>query len=176
MFAVLSTNGVAQSIALDDSASTPQNTPVTVNVLANDITGSGPGPLRVVSVGTPLAGTTATNAGGQIVYTPNSNFLGDDSFTYTMTDGASTAVATVRVSVYFSDGTLWFPFNQTSGLTTTDAGGAYTASLNDFTDDPAEWVAGKMEPGDSVPMRPITLQLMATVEFLVPLRAPSLPG
>jgi hypothetical protein len=47
------------------------------------------------------------------------------------------------VSVFFSDGTLWFPFNETSGLTTEDASGAYTASLIGFTNDPNEWVAGK---------------------------------
>jgi hypothetical protein len=49
----------------------------------------------------------------------------------------------VRVSVYFTDGSFWFPFNQTSGLTTPEAGGACTASLVGFTNDPAEWVAGK---------------------------------
>ncbi len=37
----------------------------------------------------------------------------------------------------------WFPFNQTSGLTTEEAGGEATASLAGFTNDPAQWVAGK---------------------------------
>ena len=83
-----------------------------------------------------------TNA-GQIVYTPNSNFLGEDSFTYTISDGQSTASATVRVEVVFSDGNYWFPFNQTAGLTTEEAGGGTTASLIGFTNDPAQWVAGK---------------------------------
>ena len=138
-----SPGGVAQAAALDDAATTPQNTAVAINVLANDLAGDGPGPLRVVSVGAPLAGTAATNASGQVVYTPGTNFLGDDSFTYTMSDGVNTASATARVSVYFADGTLWFPFNQTAGLTTADAGGAFIATLLGFTNDPAEWVPGK---------------------------------
>jgi len=37
----------------------------------------------------------------------------------------------------------WFPFNQTSGLTTEEAGGGATASLVGFASDPAQWVAGK---------------------------------
>ncbi|WP_050785941.1 sulfatase-like hydrolase/transferase [Pedosphaera parvula] len=143
MFSRNSTNGTAESIALNDSASTPQNTPVTINILANDIAGSGPGPLTIVSVGSPLAGTALTNAIGQIIYTPNASFLGNDTFTYTMTDGASVSTATVQVGVYYSDGMVWFPFDQTSGLTTIDANGGYTGSLIGFDNDPAEWVPGK---------------------------------
>ena len=142
-FSRTSTNGTAETIALNDSASTPQNTPVTINVLANDVAGSGPGPLRIVSVGTPLAGNAATNGSGQIVYTPNALFLGNDTFTYTVTDGATVSTATVQVGVYYSDGMIWFPFDQTSGLTTLDASGGYTGSLIGFYDDPAEWVPGK---------------------------------
>lgn len=128
--------------AQDDAATTLQGVPVSVNVLANDTDDGMPYPLSIASVGQPKAGAAVTNA-GQILYTPNSSFLGDDSFTYTITDGQSTSTATVRVKVYFSDGTYWFPFNQTSGLTTDEAGGGTTASLVGFTNDPAQWVAGK---------------------------------
>lgn len=129
--------------ALNDSAATAQNTAVTINVLANDSLGSGSGPLRVTSVGSPLAGTAVTNLSGQLLYTPNASFLGEDTFSYTVTDGDGSATATVRVKVFFADGLIWFPFNQLSGLTTEDAGGAFTASLTGFTNDPAEWVAGR---------------------------------
>lgn len=129
--------------AVNDSATTSRNTAVTINVLANDTVGSGPGPLRIVSVGTPSAGGATTNLAGQIVYTPNSGFLGEDTFTYTMTDGVSNAAARVRIKVFFADGLIWFPFNQTSGLTTEDAGGAFTGSLIGFTSEPAQWVAGR---------------------------------
>ena len=143
LFSRTSTNGTAETIALNDSASTPQNTPVTISVLANDVAGSGPGPLSIVSVSAPLRGTAATNAGGQIIYTPNATFLGNDTFSYTMTDGATVSTATVQVAVYFSDGMIWFPFNQTSGVTTLDASGAYTGSLLGFDDNFSQWVPGK---------------------------------
>src|SRR5262249_12115631 len=110
---------------------------------ANDVAGSGPGPLSIVSVGTPLAGAAATNGSGQVVYTPNSSFLGNDAFTYTVTDGATVSTATVQVSVYLSDGLIWFPFNQTSGLMTLDASGGYIGSLIGVYDDPTEWAPGK---------------------------------
>ncbi|MFN3407789.1 MAG: sulfatase-like hydrolase/transferase [Limisphaerales bacterium] len=129
--------------AANDAAATPRNVPVTVNVLANDLPGSGPGPLRVVNVGAPAAGSAATNASGQIVYTPNPGFLGEDSFSYTITDGLSNATGRVRIRVFFADGLIWFPFNQTSGLTTEDAGGAFTGNLTGFNNDPAQWVPGR---------------------------------
>ena len=115
---------------------------MSVNVLANDSDDGLPYPLFIASVGQPKAGSAVTNA-GQIVYTPNGNFLGEDSFTYTISDGQSTSTATVRVKVSFSDGNYWFPFNQTSGLTTEEAGGGATASLVGFTNDPAQWVTGR---------------------------------
>ncbi len=143
MFYSACTTCTAPPIALDDSAATPQGAPVTVNVLANDLPGSSPGPLSIVSVGAPAAGTAAANLAGQVVYTPNTNFLGDDTFTYTITDGHNLSTATVHVKVYFSDGSLWFPFNDTAGLTTDEAGEAYTASLVSFANDPTQWVTGK---------------------------------
>lgn len=140
----LQTPGTNQSpTAMDDSARTPRNTAVSINVLANDAGGSGPGPLRVVTVGVPLAGSATTNLAGQIVYTPNPDFLGEDSFPYTVSDGLGTATATVRIRVFFGDGLIWFPLNQTSGLTTEDASGEFTGSLTGFANDPAQWVPGR---------------------------------
>jgi arylsulfatase A-like enzyme len=126
----------------DDHATTPRNTPVNIAVLANDVDDGQPSPLSIVTVGAPQVGTAlATN--GQIRYTPNAGFLGEDSFTYTVTDGAATVTAHVTVSVAFTNGEYWFPFNQTSGLTTADAGGGVTAELIGFSDDTSPWVAGK---------------------------------
>ncbi len=128
--------------AHDDGAATSQGTPVFINALANDSDDGTPSPLSIISVGQPQAGTAVTNA-GQIVYSPASNFLGEDWFAYTISDGQSTNSATVRVTVFFTDGSYWFPFNQTSGLTTYEAGGGASATLAGFSNDPAQWVAGK---------------------------------
>jgi len=130
----------ASSVALDDYATIPQNTATNISVLSNDLLyGTN---ISIVSVGPPQIGTAVITNGG-ILYTPATNFLGSDQFTYTITDGSAVSSANVHVSVAFSDGSLWFPFNEGSGLSTTDAGGDYTGILSGFANDPAEWVTGK---------------------------------
>ncbi|PUB83518.1 MAG: hypothetical protein DBP02_11345 [gamma proteobacterium symbiont of Ctena orbiculata] len=82
--------------AVDDTASTSANTSVTINVLAND-TGTG---LSVSSLGTASNGSVVDNGNGTLTYTPNVDFVGVDSFTYTITDGQSTlGTATVTIDV-----------------------------------------------------------------------------
>ena len=85
-------------VAVDDSATTPVNTPVTVSVLTNDTAGTGT--LTVTSTSTPAHGTVVINAGGTVTYTPASGYAGTDSFTYTITNTAGlTATATVNITV-----------------------------------------------------------------------------
>ena len=84
--------------AVNDAASTSQNTAVTVNVLAND-TDADSNALTITTVGTAASGTAAIVTGG-VRYTPNTNFVGTDSFTYTVSDGNSgTDTATVTITV-----------------------------------------------------------------------------
>ncbi|MCU7816552.1 MAG: autotransporter domain-containing protein [Candidatus Thiodiazotropha sp. (ex Rostrolucina anterorostrata)] len=82
--------------AVDDTASTSANTPVTINVLAND-TGSG---IDVSSLGIASNGTVVDHGDGTLTYTPSTDFAGVDSFTYTITDVLSAPdTATVTVTV-----------------------------------------------------------------------------
>ena len=82
--------------AVDDTATTPARTPITISVLANDV-GEG---LAIIQVSAPVRGGATSNADGTIVYTPAANFAGSDAFTYTITDSfGQTATATVRVTV-----------------------------------------------------------------------------
>jgi len=82
--------------AVDDTATTPARTPITISVLANDV-GEG---LAIIQVGAPARGGATPNADGTIAYTPAANFAGTDAFTYTITDRfGQTATATVRVTV-----------------------------------------------------------------------------
>ena len=69
----------------DDSDRTSENTPVTVAVLANDSDPDGD-TLVVESVTQPMNGSTTTS-GNDVTYTPNPGFEGNDSFTYTISDG-----------------------------------------------------------------------------------------
>ena len=83
--------------AVDDSATTPPATPVTIDVIPNDHGSS----LTVTSVTQPPLGEgSVTIVGGQPVYTPPPGFSGTTTFTYTATDSAGqTATATVTVTV-----------------------------------------------------------------------------
>jgi parallel beta-helix repeat protein len=81
-----------------DSASTPAGTAVSIAVLANDGDVDGDG-LTLTGVSNPAHGSTAI-AGGNIVYTPNSGYVGPDSFEYEISDGAGgTASAQVSITV-----------------------------------------------------------------------------
>jgi Bacterial Ig domain/WD40-like Beta Propeller Repeat/Beta-propeller repeat len=85
--------------AADDSASTSEDTAVTINALANDADVEG-NTLTVTAVSQGANGAVTINPDGTITYTPALNFFGSDSFTYTVTDGAGGSdTATVNVNV-----------------------------------------------------------------------------
>jgi hypothetical protein len=72
-----------------------------VNVLANDTTAPDPGEtLSILSFGTAQHGTVGIGGeSAQLLYTPNADFCGVDSFNYTISDGSLTDIATVTVTV-----------------------------------------------------------------------------
>ena len=70
-------------VAVDDSAVTDQDTPVVISVLGNDSDPDGHA-FAVDSTTPPLNGTVVVNPDGTITYTPNSGFVGTDTFTYTI--------------------------------------------------------------------------------------------
>ncbi len=87
-------------VAVDDSASTNEDTSVTTgNVLANDGDLDGD-PLTIDSYTQPTHGTVGYNSDGTFTYTPNADYSGSDSFTYNITDGNDgTDSATVNITV-----------------------------------------------------------------------------
>lgn len=93
--AVVSSN--TAPVATDDSASTLFNTPVTIDVMANDTDADGD-PLSIIAAANGSNGTAAIDL-GKIVYTPNDGFSGKDTFTYTISDGQDDATASVEVTV-----------------------------------------------------------------------------
>ena len=87
-------------VATDDSATTAEDTPVDIDVLANDTDFDGDA-LSVSTVSGPSFGTATINAGGTVRYLPNADAYGTDSFNYAVSDGAGgsdTATVTVTVS------------------------------------------------------------------------------
>jgi Bacterial Ig domain len=85
--------------AADDSAAVAEDGgPVAVGVLANDSDPDG-NPLAVVAATQGTNGSVTFNS-ASASYTPNPNFSGPDSFTYTVSDGAGGFdTATVHVNV-----------------------------------------------------------------------------
>ena len=81
-----------------DAALTAVNTPVTIDVLANDTDPDGD-PLTIIAVTQPANGTVEI-LGGQLRYTPDNGFFGAfDLFTYTVSDGRG-GTATTDVGVF----------------------------------------------------------------------------
>jgi gliding motility-associated-like protein len=76
----------APPVAVDDNATTDINTAVIIDVLANDTDcADGLVPSTVINTSNPANGTVVVNpADGSFTYTPNTDFTGTDSFTYTV--------------------------------------------------------------------------------------------
>lgn len=91
-------------IAVGDTASTLVNTPVAINVLANDKDPEGKA-LTVSAVTQPARGSVTIGTGGSVTYVPANRFKGTDTFQYTVSDGRSSASATVTVTVASASGT-----------------------------------------------------------------------
>ena len=86
-------------VAAADSVSTPEDTPASIAVLANDVEPDGQA-LAVTAVTQPSDGTAIINADNTVTYTPNQNFFGADTFHYTVSDGLlGINVAAVSVTV-----------------------------------------------------------------------------
>jgi hypothetical protein len=91
----------ALPLAQDDTATTNENTPVLIDVLANDTDPA----ENTFSVFLPNAATPhgkVEYSGDQILYTPDPYFYGTDTLTYCADDGGSALVtANVTVTVNF---------------------------------------------------------------------------
>jgi DNA/RNA endonuclease G (NUC1) len=85
-------------VAVNDSATTDEDTTVNVNVLSND--SDVDGDSLTVSAVTQGTHGSVTNNGSNVTYSPAANFNGTDSFTYTISDGhGGTATASVSVTI-----------------------------------------------------------------------------
>ncbi|HBC3862611.1 TPA: tandem-95 repeat protein [Vibrio parahaemolyticus] len=85
-------------VAKDDIATTQEDTVVTIDVLPNDTDVDGD-KLSIQSATVPEAQGKVEIVDGKLVFTPAENFNGDAEITYTVTDGALTDQATVKVTV-----------------------------------------------------------------------------
>jgi Bacterial Ig domain len=122
-FSVTPTND--QPIAVDDAFDVAEATATTLDVTANDTDVDGD-PLAATAVTDPPHGTASVTPGGDVLYTPDSGYLGSDSFTYTVGDGGGGSdTATVTIDVY--------PVI-CSAQTVTDTDGAVTGTFTRLSD------------------------------------------
>lgn len=93
--------------AVDDSAFTEENTPITFDVIANDNDPEND-TLTVSGMSNPLYGTVVNNGDGTLTYTPDTDFIGQDNFTYTIEDGEG-GDATGQVSIDVGESKAFIP-------------------------------------------------------------------
>ena len=85
-------------VANADSATTAEDNPIIIDVLTNDVDVDGD-TLTATPLQNPQHGSVVVNPDKTLTYTPNLNYFGPDSFTYTLSDGTSTRSATVTLTV-----------------------------------------------------------------------------
>ena len=102
----------------DDDIDTDAGNPVTVNVLANDVSPVGFNPSSVAVSSQPSHGSaTVDPSTGAITYSPASQFFGTDTFTYTVKDVTGGIAGPGRVSVVVNRPTANDDFAETFGTT-----------------------------------------------------------
>jgi uncharacterized delta-60 repeat protein len=88
-------------VAIDDTATTDEDTTVTISVLYNDTDADGDALILSDFDATSSNGGTITDGGGgDLIYLPTQDFNGSDDFNYTVSDGnggTDTAMVTITV-------------------------------------------------------------------------------
>ncbi len=80
----------------NDLSSTQEDTPVTFSPVTNDT----PNGASLRRLSAPANGSVVLNSNGTVTYTPDANYAGADSFTYTLVgEGGHESTATVNVTV-----------------------------------------------------------------------------
>ena len=103
--------------ANSQSKSIEENTPVNITLTGSDIDGDG---LSFRKTSDPLHGTLS-GAAPNITYTPETDYVGDDSFTFVANDGTEDSTpATVTITINQSLGTLSAEVKDLNGTITLD--------------------------------------------------------
>ncbi len=116
----------------NDSRTTVEDTPITINVLANDSDIEGDA-FSITSNTDPVHGSVVLNADQTFTYTPELNYYGTDSFKYTVEEDAHsdvTATATVTINIIASDD---YPIVDTTDpwIMQEDTKGTFSVNISD---------------------------------------------
>ena len=166
---VQSSIGNQPPVAENDSAITSANTPVKIDVLANDIDPDG-NPLTISLVANPTQGTAVVNNNGTpnnpnddfITYTPDAKFSGD-SFTYRVSDGKTKSnIATVSV---LSDAGVTYLVTNTND---SGPGSLRQAMLNANAHPGADTIAFQITTFIQIPRLPFQKPIAIPIAFNLP--------
>jgi hypothetical protein len=127
-------NGVVNIMpnAVDDSKSTPKNSPVNGTVASNDTDPNAGQILTYTQLSSPMHGTILFNSNGSYQYTPTSNYVGSDMFTYRVCDNGTPVLcssATVYLNVVPSNNNLPVLTLPTTPVSLPEDGGTVTVCL-----------------------------------------------
>jgi hypothetical protein len=119
-------NFTGNAEAADDSATTPQDTAVDIDILANDFNFTDPVTVSLPGLGASAnGGTVAINgsnpgpqSGIDVTYTPPAGYTGQDTFDYTVDEGGGADSATVTINVTGGGGGNIFPIAPNAGVNT----------------------------------------------------------
>lgn len=138
-------------VAADDATATAHDTPVQLDLFANDSDPEG-GALTITGLTDPAQGSVSVVAGGVVEYTPEASAFGIDSFVYTVADSAgATATATVEVDVALPAATCFTVVedsNLDDSFPASDATGALSYQLLGHT--VLDFEEGRTRPQDPV--------------------------
>lgn len=86
-------------ICLNDAVQVNKNEVAVIDAMFNDITSYVSGTLVLTISTAPLNGTAVVNPDKTITYTPNTDFVGNDTIYYTITKGGKTCTAKIAITV-----------------------------------------------------------------------------
>jgi len=143
---IAATTVVDTPVANDDSATTPEDSAVTIDVLNNDTDPNGDTLLLDSFDGVSANGGTITRddnatpgdtSDDKLVYTPVSGFTGPDTFDYTVSDGSLTNTGTVTVTVLNSVDSV-AAATGSGTITFSTSSGEFSGTITSITaDDPS---------------------------------------
>ncbi|MCA9125481.1 MAG: DUF2341 domain-containing protein [Planctomycetales bacterium] len=119
--------------AVDDDSLTLVDTPVVIDVLDNDIRGDLPN-LTILDVGRASHGSVTDNGDGTVTYTPDSSYVGPDSFTYLITDGSEGLVHYWNLNGHADDVLDTADGSLVGGVDTVDGGIGFALSFDEVDD------------------------------------------
>ncbi|MDF7825998.1 glycosyl hydrolase, partial [Pontiellaceae bacterium B12227] len=122
--------------AIAQSVETPEYTPVDITLTGSDVEGD---PLTFIVASGPANGTLSGTA-PDLTYTPDSDFRGADSFTFTVNDASSTSTpATVSISVLYGElNTIVYNFEDAGKI----VDGTYETASDSYTGADSNTLAG----------------------------------